>query len=307
LKLQLVLRQQSYIAFLVSVINAWWRGLFKSVGLVARYDKKEALTLACELARYLSSKGLDIYLEETLRSKVHVDGIYIPLKDMKSDFVITIGGDGTILRTCLSLPKPEPPILAVNMGVRGFLTEVVPDEACSSMDRILKGDYKIEKCAKLSAIANGDPIPDALNDVVVSGGEPSKILYLQIYKDNEPISQIEADGVIISTQTGSTGYTLSAGGPVLDPQTDVIVLTPICSLTSFRAIVLPTTSQIRIEPIRPKDMLVLVDGGYRRLLPAKNATVTVTRSKNVTSFIRFKQDFYHRLDSRLLFKGTGYK
>jgi NAD+ kinase len=279
--------------------------LFTSVGLVARYDKKEALTLARDLARYLSSKGLDIYLEDTLKGKIHVEGKYSPLKEIKTDFVITIGGDGTILRTCLSLPKPEPPILAVNMGVRGFLTEVAPDEACSAMDRILKGDYKIEKCAKLSATANGEPTPDALNDVVVSGGEPSKILYLQIYKNNQPISQIEADGVIVSSQTGSTGYTLSAGGPVLDPQTDVIVITPICSLTSFRAIVLPSTCQIRIEPVRPKDMLVLVDGAYRRALSAKNASVTIARSKNVTSFIRFKQDFYQRLETRLRFKGTG--
>jgi NAD+ kinase len=169
----------------------------------------------------------------------------------------------------------------------------------------LKGEFKVEKCVKLSASANGEATPDALNDVVVSGGEPSKILYLQIYKDTQPIVQLEADGVIVSTQTGSTGYSLSAGGPVLDPDMDAIVLTPICSLTTFRSMVFPANSKITIESIRPKDMLVLVDGSYRRLLPAKNPSVTVTRSKNVTSFIRFKEDFYNRLQSRLLFKGTG--
>lgn len=279
--------------------------LFKSVGLVARYDKKQALTLADELADYLKKRGLEVYLENTLEGKVKSQGKMIPLKEMKTDFIITIGGDGTILRTCIALQKPEPPILAVNMGVRGFLTEVEPKNACNAVDKILKGEFKIEKCAKLSAVANEETIPDALNDVVVSGGEPSKILYLQVYKDSKPIVQLEADGAIIATQTGSTGYSLSAGGPVLDPNMDAIVLTPICSLTTFRSMVFPADSKITIESVRPKDMLVLVDGSYRRLLPADHPKVTVSRSKNVTSFIRFKEEFYNRLQSRLLFKGTG--
>ena len=91
--------------------------------------------------------------------------------------MITIGGDGTILRACINLPKPEPPILAVDMGVRGFLTEVDPKYACEAVDKILKGEYKIEKCAKLASKAGKKILPDALNDVVISAGEPSKILY----------------------------------------------------------------------------------------------------------------------------------
>ncbi|MCW4018470.1 MAG: NAD(+)/NADH kinase [Candidatus Bathyarchaeota archaeon] len=277
--------------------------MFKSVGIVARYDKKQALTLAEDLAKYLSEKGLEVCLEDTLRGKVRTEGQFVPLKNMKPDFMITIGGDGTVLRTCLTLPKPEPPIFAVNMGVRGFLTEVGPSEACGAVDRILKGEFTIERCTKLSAVANGESTPDALNDVVVSSGEPSKILYLQIFKDDVPIAQLEADGAIVSTRTGSTGYTLSAGGPVLDPEVDAIVLTPICSLTTFRSMVFQADAKIKIEPVRPKEMLVLVDGAYRRLLPETKSTVTVTRSKNVSSFIRFKSDFYSRLESRLQFKG----
>jgi NAD+ kinase len=244
-------------------------------------------------------------MEDTLAGKVKDQAKKIPLKNMKTDFIITIGGDGTILRTCVTIPKPEPPIFAVNMGVRGFLTEVEPEDACPAMDRILKGDFNIEKCAKLAASTDGEALPDALNDVVVSGGEPAKILYMQIYKDGQPIMKCEADGLIVSTQTGSTGYSLSAGGPVLDPEVDAIVLTPICSLTTFRSMVFPANSKVTIESLRPKDMLVLIDGNYRRFVPAKKPSVTVARSKNVTSFIRFKNDFYGRLQSRLLFKGTG--
>lgn len=279
--------------------------MFKSVGIVARYDRKQALALADELADYLRRKNLQVFMEDTLEGKVKDQAKKIPLKNMKTDFIITIGGDGTILRTCVTIPKPEPPIFAVNMGVRGFLTEVEPEDACPAMDRILKGDFIIEKCAKLAASTDGEALPDALNDVVVSGGEPSKILYMQIYKDGQPIMKCEADGLIVSTQTGATGYSLSAGGPVLDPEVDAIVLTPICSLTTFRSMVFPANSKVTIESLRPKDMLVLIDGNYRRLVPAKKPSVTVARSKNVTSFIRFKNDFYGRLQSRLLFKGTG--
>ena len=276
--------------------------MFKSVGLVARCDKKQALELAKEVAEYLKNKGLEIYIEDATAEKINMQAKTVPLKNMKTDFIITIGGDGTILRTCLAVPKSKP-ILAINMGVRGFLTEVEPKEAYSALDRTLNGDFKIEKCTKLAVSTDGKALPDALNDVVISAGEPSKILYTQIYKDDEPILKCQADGLIVSTQTGSTGYSLSAGGPVLDPEMEAFVLTPICSLTVFRSIVFSADSKVTIEAIRPKEVLVLIDGNYRQVVTSKNPTLTITRSKNVASFIRFKDDFYHRLRSRLLFKG----
>ena len=276
--------------------------VFKSVGLVARCDKKQALELAKEVAEYLKNKGLEIYIEDATAEKINMQAKTVPLKNMKTDFIITIGGDGTILRTCLAVPKSKP-ILAINMGVRGFLTEVEPKEAYSALDRTLNGDFKIEKCTKLAVSTDGKALPDALNDVVISAGEPSKILYTQIYKDDEPILKCQADGLIVSTQTGSTGYSLSAGGPVLDPEMEAFVLTPICSLTVFRSIVFSADSKVTIEAIRPKEVLVLIDGNYRQVVTSKNPTLTITRSQNVASFIRFKDDFYHRLRSRLLFKG----
>ncbi len=277
----------------------------KTVGIVARYDKKQALDLADELSEFLARRGFEVYLEDTLKDKVKTQGKLVPLSNMKTDFVITIGGDGTILRTCLSLPKPEPPILAVNMGVRGFLTEVEPKDACTAAENILNKKFLVEKCAKLSTTVDKERVPYALNDVVISGGEPSKIVYLQIYKNDLPVLKLEADGVIVSTRTGSTGYSLSAGGPVIDPQVDAIVVTPICSLTTVRSLVFPANCKIRIRSTRPKEILVLVDGNYRLTLPAKNPNLTIQQSKTSTSFIRFKEDFFSRFQSRLLFKGTG--
>ena len=277
--------------------------MFKSVGLVARYDNNAALKQTEELSKYLTNKGLKVYVEDTLASKVTTQAEFIPLSAMKPDFIVTIGGDGTILRTCITVPKPEPPILTINMGVRGFLTEVEPKNACEAVDKILQGNYKIEKCAKLSVTIGNEKLPDALNDVVISACEPSKILYTQICKNEKPILKCQADGLIVSTQTGSTGYSLSAGGPVLDQEVDAFVLTPICSLTVFRSLVFPANSTLSINVERPKEMLVLIDGSYRKLARA-DEMLKVTKSKNVTSFIRFEADFYARLRNRLLFKGT---
>lgn len=278
--------------------------MFKSVGLVARFDQKQALKLAEELADFLESKGLDVCVEDSLMGKVACKQRFVPLTEMKTDFIITIGGDGTILRAALNIPKPDTPLLTVNMGVRGFLTEVEPQDAREAIERTLKGEYKVEKSTKMAVTAGKETLPDALNDVVISTGEPSKILYCEICKNGKPILKCQADGIIMGTQTGSTGYSLSAGGPVLDSEVDAFVLTPICSLTVFHSLVLPTDSTITFNVLRPEKMLVLIDGNYRKTVSTDKLTVTVTKSKHVTSFIRFESNFYDRLRNRLLFKGT---
>ena len=278
--------------------------MFKSVGLVARFDQKPALELTEEIVEFLAKKGLNVLIEESLEGKVACKQKFVPLSEMNTDFIITIGGDGTILRTAINIPKPDTPILTINRGVRGFLTEVEPQNAYSAIERTLNGDYKVEKSSKMAVTAGKEALPDALNDVVISTGEPSKILYAEICKNGKPILKCQADGIIMGTQTGSTGYSLSAGGPVLDSEVEAFVLTPICSLTVFHSLVLPTDSIINFNVLRPEKMLVLIDGNYRKTINTDRLTLTVTKSKNVTSFIRFESNFYDRLRNRLLFKGT---
>ena len=277
--------------------------LFKSVGLIARFDKRTAIKLAEDLAKHLRAKGLEVFVEDTLAKKIDTKEKSTSLEKMKTDFIITIGGDGTILRACVSIPKPESPILAINMGVRGFLTEVEPKQAFSAVDKCLKGQFTIEKCMKLSITADNLKLPDALNEVLISADEPAKLLYARILKDKEPILNCQADGLMVSTQTGSTGYSLSAGGPVLDPGVNAFVLTSACALSVFRSVVFPADSSLTVEVIRPRKVLIVVDGHHRQLISSRIPNLTVTRSKYETSFIRFKENFYNRLRSRLLFKG----
>lgn len=281
--------------------------LFKSVGLVARFDRGKAIRLAEDLAKSLKAKGLEVYVEETLAKKMRTEKDIIQLEKMKTDFIITIGGDGTILRTCVSIPKPEPPILTINMGVRGFLTEVEPKQAFTAVDKCLKGEFTIEKCMKLSITTADTKFPDALNEVLISADEPAKLLYARILKDKEPILNCQADGLMIATQTGSTGYSLSAGGPVLDPNVDAFVLTPACALSILRSIVFPADSSLTVEILRPRKVLLVIDGHHRKIISSKLPGLTVTRSKHETSFIRFRKNFYRRLRSRLLFTGLGGK
>lgn len=279
--------------------------MFKTAGIVARYDKKQAIILAEKISRFLEKKGVEVFIEDSLSKKMKRNIGSIPLNKMQTDFIITIGGDGTILRAGISTPKPEPPILAINMGVRGFLTEVEPKDALLALERCLKGEHIIEKSSKLSITVDKKKLPDALNDVVISTGSPSKIIYTQIFKDKKPILRGQTDGLIISTQTGSTGYSLSAGGPVLDKNVDAFVMTPICSLTVFHSLVFSANTKISIKVLRPKKPLVIIDGNYKQFIESESPILTVTKSKNATSFIRFEDDFYHRLRSRLLFKGMG--
>jgi NAD+ kinase len=277
--------------------------LFKSVGLVARYDRRKAVKLAEDLTKHLAARGLDVYAEETLVKKTKVRIPSIPLEQMRTDFIIAIGGDGTILRTCITIPKPEPPILAINMGVRGFLTEIEPQKALTAVNKCLAGNFEIEKYLKLSIAADGLNFPDALNEVVISPDEPAKLLYAHIFRDGERILDCQSDGLMVATQTGSTGYSMSAGGPVLDPGVNAFVLTPIIPLSIFHPIVFPSNSELTIEIIKSRNTQILVDGHYRQIATSKLPRIKITRSKYETSFIRFRHNFYDRLRNRLFFRG----
>jgi NAD+ kinase len=275
---------------------------FKSVGLTARTDKKEALVLAEKLFNHASEKGLTVILDsETAKQLNQSEVAAIPLKEWHPDFIITIGGDGTILRTCISIPKPEPPILAINMGERGFLAEVQPKDAISAFDRIVDGKYDLEYCWKLSASIEEEELPDALNEVYISADAPVKLLYTNLLKDKTRILSCRADAILVASPTGSTGYSIAAGGPVLDPQSKVFVVTPVCPLTQFPPIVLSETSTFSIEIERPNTIQIVIDGYYRKFIKKMKPKITIRKSDQITSFIRFRREFYSRLKERLLY------
>jgi NAD+ kinase len=275
--------------------------VFKTVGVVSRLDRKKALQLADRVVDALIAKKLEVKLEPSLARQLRKQEFVTPLGKMKTDLVIVIGGDGTVLRTCLKLPKPEPPILAVNMGVRGFLTEVAPQDALKAIDQTLKGSYKTDRVIKLASQLGKTRLPDALNEVSISSLAPAKLLRMSIWKNSELVGDCQSDGAVIASQTGSTGYSLSAGGPVIDPDVQAFVFTPIAPLTVFHPIVFSANSTIHIELQRPKKAIIVIDGHYQTETTPQLSRMTITKSEHESTFIRFTGDFYHRLEGRLLF------
>ena len=280
--------------------------MFQTVGLVARVDRKKALDLAVKLSRYIEEKGLKVFLESALAKHAKKLDASMPLAKMTPDLIITIGGDGTILNTCLQIPKPEPPVLAVNMGVRGFLTEVMPKDAFEAVDKCLEGSFTLKRCFKLASFIGKKRLPDALNEVLITSLAPAKLLHMRVWKNGVSVADCRSDGAVIASQVGSTGYSLSAGGPVLDAGLNAFVFTPICPLTVFHPIVFSAKSSVDIELLNPKRALVVLDGHYRTEMNPQETRITVVKSEYESSFVRFKEDFYRRLKGRMFFsRGRG--
>ena len=187
------------------------------------------------------------------------------------------------------------------MGVRGFLTEVTPEKSLEAIEKYLKGNYTIEHCSKIASFIGDERLPDALNEVFVTSRHLAKLLHMRIKKDGITVMDCRADGVIIASQVGSTGYAFSAGGPILDPDLDAFVLTPVCPITFTRPIVFSSSSEVILELLKPKTAVVVIDGDYQREISKETPRITIKKSEYVSSFIRFEGSFYNRLKARLLF------
>lgn len=255
------------------------------VGLVSRLDDQRALEVAVALARQLRKKRASVAAELELAKRGRLGGGK-DLSDLRGDLIVTVGGDGTVLKTCMSIPEPETPILAVNMGRRGYLTEVEPSKAQRAVELFMRGKCRLEKRAKLAVHLNGTHVVDALNELVVSSGSPSKMLDLQLAIDSEPLLQFRGDGIIASTATGSTAYALSAGGPVVDSAVDAFVITFICPLQFVRPSVVSMDRSLSIRLTNPRlRALVVADGRFQREL-TQDVKLVVRKAEHYTVFVR---------------------
>ncbi len=187
------------------------------------------------------------------------------------------------------------------MGTLGFLTEVEPHETFFALSKLLEGEYYIDERIKLRTYLNGkNSVPDALNESAVLTGIPGKIIHLKYYIDGGLADEIRADGLIISTPTGSTGYAMSAGGPFVDPRLDVMVIAPLAPLAlSSRPMVVPASSTIDVRNLALKREIILaIDGQfYTHLNP--ETEITIKKSPRKAKFIRFTREIYPKYTMRL--------
>jgi NAD+ kinase len=186
----------------------------------------------------------------------------------------------------MTIPVQETPILAVNMGRRGYLTEVEPSKALRAIQQFTQGKCRLEKRAKLAVHLNGTHVVDALNELVVSSGSPAKMLDIGLGVGTKPLLNFRGDGLIVSTTTGSTAYALSAGGPIVDSTVDAFVLTFICPLEFLRPTVLSMDRSLSIQLNNPKlKALVVADGRFQREL-TQDVKLSVWKAQHHAVFVR---------------------
>jgi NAD+ kinase len=270
------------------------------IGFLYRPGGDAARALAEDIARSSAADGLATWIASPL------DGAAIAHDLPATDLLICVGGDGTVLSAARSVaPKPVP-ILGVNMGRLGFLCELGPAEAIERLPEILLGRYRVEKLSMLRTdlpASQAAPALElhALNDVLVGRGAVARPLNLTLQVDGTPVYSVRADGMIVSTATGSTGYNLSAGGPVLPPASRDLVVTVVAPhLSRVRPLVLPEGSILTITVDSDHEAILSVDGQINRPIANEDA-IQVRRSPHVARLIRLgsAEHFYSRLSHYL--------
>lgn len=270
--------------------------------LFANPGKPDTIPFIRQFALECENRQCKVYSEDWLHALVGI-GQALPLSQLKqkADAVISFGGDGTLLRVLPLAAAGNIPVLGVNMGHTGFLLEISPDELSFAIEEMIAGRYKTYTRTMLSCRINGMKSQLVMNEVALSRGMSPASLLVDVWFGDELVYTIHGDGVLVSTPTGTTGYTLSAGGPVVAPQVPCLVITPICShIMHQRPVVLPADGAVRLivrENHGAKYQLSL-DGQTVYELDASK-TITVNQAKESVSFIYFKpQRFLERLHQK---------
>lgn len=282
------------------------------IGIVAKVASRDAVHTAHELAEWLRRRGHEAFLDEaTLRARGM--GTEHPFEPSGSyDLVVVLGGDGTLLSVARTLASVIP-ILGVNLGNLGFLTEISRGELYPAMVQVLAGRFKTEERSLLDVElkrngGTGTPLRfRVLNDAVIAKSALARIIELTLSVDGHLVARYRSDGLIISTPTGSTAYNLSAGGPILNPLLPVSVLTPICPhALSLRPIVVPDTGKIEVTLETQREEVYLTLDGQEGTSLGYRDIVCVTRSKAMVRLAKVSErSFYDNLRGKLRWGGLS--
>lgn len=266
-------------------------------GIICSSNVKKSFSVAKNVYQFLLKHG-EVFPERIFAEKMNISGYPLSKINKKSDIVVTIGGDGTILRT---LREVEKPVFAINSGGMGFLAEMEAKYAIEGLERVIEGRYNVEERAKLKVILDNRRLPDAANEVTLQTGRIAKIMYIQLFVEDELFENLGADGVIIATPTGSTSYSLSVGGPIMDPSVNAMIVAPLAPFRlSARPWVIPLNKKVKAKVLpKSKETKLVIDGNYTEDVSPKN-TVIVTGSEKKARFIRFGETFYQMVRLKLV-------
>ena len=284
----------------------------KRIAIIPNNSKDIGLVNTKRLVEFLCKKSENTCMELYMENSYRVIGMnvnYIPPAEIydKTDYVIVLGGDGTILQKAAECAKHHIPILGINLGKIGFMAEVEIEDMEHALDKFLADDFRIEKRMMIKAqIRRNGKVHfsfHALNDVVVSKPTGEKLICMELLTDGEEVNRYTADGLIIATPTGSTGYSISAGGPVVDPCMRLYVATPICAhMLSVRSAVLSSDKEIKISldsEYGGSDAVVTADGDVQGYIKDTDEVI-ITESEYDFELVRIGgQSFYDTLIKKL--------
>jgi len=282
----------------------------KSVGLIINYRKKQPVLLGKEIMHWFAQRGIPTYAPAEDGAILEMDSRFILSNlDCHIDCVIVLGGDGTFLRAARLMAPHGVPILGINLGTLGFMTEIEISETENALERLCTGQYFLEDRMMLEArvIRDGQVISSyvGLNDVVINKGPLARINTLDVYADQEFAATYKADGVIVASPTGSTAYSLSAGGPIVYPEVDVIILTPICPHTLHaRPMVIPSHKTVRVDIVYQQSGSSLTIDGQHCFELYSGDQIVIGKAPYYARLVRLKShNFFKVLREKLRDEG----
>ena len=269
------------------------------IGIISRCDRDDVIRFVRNIVAFLKTRAF-VLIDMKTAEKIEEKGT--PVAEMRrkgAKFIISVGGDGTVLRGIQKMDDPLP-VLGVNMGTIGFLVDVNPEEAKEVIEKIISG-FEVEERSRLSIRVNDEKLPQATNEVVIITANPAKMLSYKLFVDNSPLEELRADGVVFATSTGSTAYAMSAGGPIVDPRVDGTVIVPLAPFKlSARPWVVPAKSEIRLELTVPKkEAVIVIDGQYTRKIK-EDDTILITKAERPARFVKTREGgFYDKVRNKL--------
>ena len=266
------------------------------VGIYANLNKSQAIEVTSHLIDCLNKNGVEYCIHESLKGTF--EGEVFSHEKINCDLMFTLGGDGTILRIAKHCAQKDIPILGINIGTVGFLTEIEPNEIDSAVESIIKNEYTLENRSMISYY-DGEKEYFALNDIVLNKEFNSKLMLLDLYINGEIVDRYYCDGFIVSTPTGSTAYSLSAGGPIISPRAKAFALTPINSHSLHsRPIVVNDDEIVSLKALKEEPFNLIADGEVVK--DAYIGEVTIKKADKQATFIRLvHHNFYNKLLKKL--------
>jgi NAD+ kinase len=263
--------------------------------LVSRIDSGDVLGYTRQLGADLTARGHEVIFEEETAGPLGVPGV--PVSSASPDLVVVVGGDGTILRSIQRMER-QVPLIGINWGEVGFLADLEPAKALDFLAPLSK-NIRCEQRMRVAFTRDGVHLGEALNEALIVTTRPAKMLRFSIFIDGVVAEQFRADGLLVSTPTGSTAYAMSAGGPIVDPRIQGIVLVPLAPyMLSSRPRVISTDRriEIRLESARPADLVI---DGQRTVELGTNDVIGVKKSDRPALLVDTGQNFFAKVDRKL--------